>query len=150
MSRKKSVTIARKPRARSQPVATDASEGQESIPQRASSEHFAAVPANVAEDLADEPGSEGRASLSFGFLGKALYGTVYGISYGVVFGALLIGKLLPGENIIAKAMTDATDSAKLAFAGLGKHQEKQKRNERATSKNSRTATGLPQERGLVA
>ncbi len=150
MPQKKSVTIGRKPRARSQPIATDALEVQHSIPQSASSEHFAAAPAKIAEELADVPGSGGGASLSLGFLGQALYGTVYGISYGVVFGALVVGKLLPGENIIAKAMTDATDSAKLAFAGLGKRQEKQKKNGRAASKSPRKRTRAPEEGGLIA
>ena len=149
MSRKKSVTISRKPRAQSQPVATEALEVQESIPESATSEHFAAVTANITEEFTGEPGSEDKASVSFGFFGKALYGTTYCMSYGVVFGALLIGKLLPGKDIILQAMTDATDSAKRAFTGLGKRQEKQQRNDRAASK-PRESTGIPHERGLIA
>ena len=149
MSRKKSITISRKPRAQSQPIATGALEALESVPESARNELVVTMTANLTEALAEKPGSA-KTCVSFGFFGKALYGATYGISFGVVFGALLIGKLLPGKNIIGQAMTDATDSARLTFMRLGKRQEKPKGNDRAASKKRRASTGMPQEGGLTA
>jgi hypothetical protein len=46
-----------------------------------------------------------------GLIAKAVYGSVYCLSFGVVLGALVLGRLIPGRQLIAKGLEDGTAAA---------------------------------------
>ncbi len=148
MARKKSITIARKPRAQPQRIDPEVLLARESNPENVGSAPVAMSTATPAEELGDRPAAKSKTSGPLGFFGKALYRTAYGVSYGVVFGALVVGLLLPGRRIIAQAITDASDAAKQDFRGLGKRLEKPQRN--VAPQNRCESPGRAGEDGLIA
>jgi len=118
MSRKKSVTISRKPSNLAKPATAERTSEPGNVSACGSEEllpPFRVCGKAGTEETRYQPDTEP----SMGFLGKALYGATYGVSYGVVFTVLAVGRLVPGRTIIGKAMADATVSAKQAFAALG-------------------------------
>ena len=46
---------------------------------------------------------------------KPRYGVVYSLSFGAVFGTLILWKLVPGSGMIGHAMIDGADAAKKVF-----------------------------------
>ncbi|MEW6037475.1 MAG: hypothetical protein AB1648_04385 [Pseudomonadota bacterium] len=53
-----------------------------------------------------------------GLIAKAVYGSVYCLSFGVVLGALVLGKLIPGRQLIAKGLQDGTAAARQSLNWL--------------------------------
>ena len=51
----------------------------------------------------------------YGILAKTIYGVVYSLSFGAVFGTLILWKLVPGSGMIGHAMIDGADAAKKVF-----------------------------------
>lgn len=100
MARKKSIAISRKPSAEPTP----------------STELVLGEPSDNSLQLSETTQSSPiSADATPGFFGRMVYGTVYGMSYGVVFSALLLGALIPGSQLIGKALEDGSDSAKRDF-----------------------------------
>jgi len=100
MARKKSISISRKPSSETAP-GTELIFSEPSITSLLSLE--------AASSAALVPAS------SLGFVGRFIYGTVYSVTYGVVFSTLFLGKLIPGSELVGKAMQDGTHSAKRDF-----------------------------------
>ncbi len=50
-------------------------------------------------------------------LGRAVYGAVYALSFGCVFGTMLIGRLVPGREIIARGIIDGAQAARQVAGG---------------------------------
>lgn len=53
-----------------------------------------------------------------GLIAKAVYGSVYCLSFGVVLSALVLGKLIPGRQLIAKGLQDGTAAARQSLTWL--------------------------------
>lgn len=51
-------------------------------------------------------------------IGRSVYRAVYVLSFGCVFSTLLLGRLVPGRDIIAKGMADGAVAAKEAAGVL--------------------------------
>ena len=131
MSRRKSITIARKPIARTQPIGADAARGI-SVAET--------VPGDTAETT----------SASFGIIGKAVYGAVFCLTYGVVFSALAIGTLVPGKRIIGQAMVDATASARRVFSGAKQRRKNPRHAAQTPSATAQPGAGIEEAPGFVA
>lgn len=147
MSRKKSITISRKPRAQNQSTASEMSNAHVGPPENANSAQVASATILSIQELTGKPKTS-RTPASRGFFGKALYGTAYCITYSVVFGSLVIGMLIPGRKLIGEAMTEATDAAKQTFMSLGRRQQSQTR--KASSNNRHESSGIADEASLIA
>ena len=132
MSRKKSITITRKPVATTAPIVS----GE--------------IQTSSALETTSSVLPEVEAADTYGLLGKALYWPVYCVTYGVVFGAMAIGTLLPGKTIIGRAMVDATVSAKRPFGGSPQRQKKYQHDSRKDRTSAHTTAESAQPAGLVA
>lgn len=107
MARKKTIPISRKPtggpmrRGSSEPFGSGSPAAIEAAsgPGAGSSE--------ASRQCAPKPAS--------GPLGRVLYGAVFGLSYGVVFTAILVGRLIPGSDLIGRGLRDGGDSAQRFF-----------------------------------
>lgn len=53
-----------------------------------------------------------------GFVGRTVYRAVYAVSFGCVFGSMILARLLPGREIIAKGIGDGAHAAKEAAVAL--------------------------------
>lgn len=53
-----------------------------------------------------------------GLIAKIVYGSVYCLSFSVVLGALVLGKLVPGRQVIAKGLQDGTAAARQSLTWL--------------------------------
>lgn len=100
MARKKSISISRKPSSEPAPMT-------ELVFSEPSATSLLSVEAASSSALTP--------TASLGFVGRFIYGTVYGVTYGVVFSTLFLGKLIPGSELVGKAMQDGTESAKRDF-----------------------------------
>jgi len=125
MARKKSVSIARKPTATPQTVATAEASVHKPRPERSVQTEAVVQVASPDWPIAAEPARANRegaqsaaGSPEAGALGKLVYGAVYGVSYGVAFTAILLGRLLPGGALIGRACSDGVAAAGRYFEDL--------------------------------
>jgi len=114
MSRKKTVTITRKPIAQGRPIPAAAAETANVSTDWDGANFYSSISSG---ESAGAPFPEQRNAFRrpTGVLGKALYSTVYGMTYGIVYGVMSIGTILPGNKIVGNAMVDATVSARRTF-----------------------------------
>lgn len=56
----------------------------------------------------------------YGPLAQAVYGTVYALSFGCVFGAMLVSRILPGQEILARGIGDGARAARRVATSIGK------------------------------
>ncbi len=47
---------------------------------------------------------------------QGIYTGVYGVTYGVVYGALVVGDLIPTNNVVGDGVRDGLSAAKKAYA----------------------------------
>ncbi|QXP84504.1 hypothetical protein [Methylococcus sp. Mc7] len=64
------------------------------------------------------PADAFRGPANSGLIAKAVYGSVYCLSFGVVLSALVLGKLIPGRQLIAKGLQDGTAAARQSLTWL--------------------------------
>lgn len=55
---------------------------------------------------------------NLGLLGWTVYGAVYALSFSCVFGSMLVGRLLPGRDIVARGIGDGAQAAKRVVGAL--------------------------------
>lgn len=110
MARKKSVSISAKPAHSSDPPGAGATSLVGDF-----------MPADVS--VADD-GALVVSEAGLGVLGRSVYRAVYVLSFGCVFSTMLLGRLVPGRDIIAKGIGDGAQAAKQAVGGIHGRGEK--------------------------
>lgn len=56
----------------------------------------------------------------YGFLAQTVYGTVYALSFGCVLTAMLVSRIVPGQEILSRGIGDGARAAKRLATGMGK------------------------------
>ena len=115
MSRKKSVTISRKPTPKQEPAVT--ADG-------AISPGNSQVSVEVMKTQARDAPACASSVVGCGLLVMTAYSVVYFLSFGAVFGALMLGAMVPGSAVLARAMNEGTNAAKRAFKHFEGHEER--------------------------
>lgn len=102
MSRKKSVSISRKP--------SLAETSPADVPEPAGLASLLADNSETARTGPPEPLDADNPPAQ-GLVGRIVYQSTYCVCFGVVFGALLLIKLVPGSGLITRGMRDGAQAA---------------------------------------
>lgn len=80
---------------------------------------FIPAAASIAADAHPVSGDAG-----FGPVARTVYTAVYLLSFGCVFGTMIVGRLVPGRDVIARGIGDGARAAKDAVSALDERGEK--------------------------
>lgn len=58
------------------------------------------------------------ADSGMGLIARTVYGAVYALSFGCVFGALMVARIVPGRDLLAKGVSDGARAARQTAAWL--------------------------------